>query len=83
MDKKIYFFPIDIESCEEGGFLATCQTLQGCFAEGDTYGQAIENIQDIIKIQIKERQKHKDILPEISVPEKTELRLSFPLPVFA
>jgi len=83
MNKKIYFFPIDIESCEEGGFLATCQTLQGCFAEGDTYGQAIENIQDIIKIQIKERQKHKDILPEISVPEKTELHLSFPLPVFA
>jgi len=83
MNKKIYFFPIDIEPCKEGGFLATCQTLQGCFAEGDTYGQAIENIQDIIKIQIKERQKHKDILPEISISEKTELHLSFPLPVFA
>ncbi len=83
MNKKIYFFPIDIEPCEEGGFLATCRTFQGCFAEGDTYGQAIENIQDIIKIHIEERQKYKDALPEISVPEKTELRLSFPLPVCA
>ena len=83
MDKKIYFFPISIEPCKEGGFLATCQTLQGCFAEGDTYGQAIENIQDVIRIHIEERKKHKDILPQVSVPNKTDLCLSFPLPIFA
>lgn len=80
--KKIHFFPISIEPLEEGGFLATCQSLQGCFAEGNTYGQAIENIQDVIEIHIEERRKNSDTLPEISIPQKTEFRLSLPLPIY-
>ena len=44
MNKKISFFPITIESLDEGGFFADCSILQGCHAEGDTYGEAIENI---------------------------------------
>jgi len=82
MDKQIYFFPITVESLEEGGFLAMCPSLQGCHAEGETYGQAIENIQDVIKLQIKARKKYGDILPNVSVPTKTELSFSLPLPVF-
>lgn len=81
MEKKIYFFPITIESLEEGGFLATCPVLQGCRAEGETYSQAIENIQDVIKVHIEARKAHKEIIPEVSIPKKTELRLTLPLPV--
>jgi len=81
MNKKISFFPITIESLDKGGFFADCSILQGCHAEGDTYGEAIENIQDVIEIHIAERRKHGDILPEVSVPQKTEIRLSLPLPV--
>ena len=82
-NKQIYFYPIVTEPLEEGGFLADCQVLQGCHAEGATYGRAIENIQDIIQIHIAERLKHRDPLTEVSVPEKTELKLSLPLPIFA
>lgn len=81
MDKKIYFFPVTIEPLKEGGFFAGCPVLQGCHAEGKTYGEAIENIQDIIRIHVLERRKHGDILPEVSVPRKTEVRLSLPLPI--
>jgi len=81
MDKLIYFFPISIEPLEEGGFLAVCQTLQGCRAEGKSYGEAIENIQDVIKVHIEARKKFKDPLPEVSMPETTNIRLSLPLPV--
>ncbi|MBL7155193.1 MAG: type II toxin-antitoxin system HicB family antitoxin [Candidatus Portnoybacteria bacterium] len=81
MRKKTYFFPIVIELLEEGGFLASCPVLQGCRAEGKTYGQAIENIQDVIKIHIEARKAHGEIIPEVSMPEKTDLRLTLPLPV--
>lgn len=81
MDKQIYFFPISIEPCEEGGFLATCETLQGCLAEGETYGQAIENIQDVIKIHLEARKKFNDFIPSVSIPKTSNLRFSLPLPI--
>ncbi|MCG2690043.1 type II toxin-antitoxin system HicB family antitoxin [Candidatus Parcubacteria bacterium] len=61
-NKKIYFYPIIVEPQEEGGVFADCPTLQGCHAEGTTYGNAIENIQDVIQIHIAERIKNKDPL---------------------
>lgn len=57
--KNINFFPIIIEPNDEEGFFASCSTLQGCHAEGKTYGEAIENIQDVIKIHIEARKSHK------------------------
>lgn len=81
MNKQIYFFPINIEPCEEGGFLATCETLQGCLAEGETYGQAIENIQDVIEIHLEARKKFNDFIPSVSMPETSNLRFSLPLPI--
>ena len=81
MEKKIYFFPITIEPLREGGFLATCSVLQGCRAEGKSYGEAIENIQDVIKVHIEARKAHGETIPEVSIPKKTDLRLTLPLPV--
>lgn len=81
MEKKIYFFPITIEPLDEGGFLATCPVLQGCRAEGKTYGEAIENIQDVIKVHIEARKSHNEPIPEVSIPKKTDLRLTLPLPI--
>ena len=51
--KQTLIFPINIEPCEEGGFFANCPILQGCHAEGETYGEAIDNISDVIKAHIK------------------------------
>ena len=81
MEKKFYFFPVTIEPLEEGGFLASCFVLQGCRAEGKTYAEAIENIQDVIKVHLEARKAHGEIIPEVSIPKKTDLRLTFPLPI--
>lgn len=78
---KIHFFPIIVEPLDEGGFLAVCSVLQGCRAEGETYAKAIENIEDVIKVHLEARQAHGEIMPEVSVPPKTKLQLTFPLPV--
>lgn len=52
---KKYKFKIIIEPCEEGGYFADCPDLQGCHAEGETYLEALENIQDVIRIHLESR----------------------------
>ncbi len=44
-----YKLPIEIESLEEGGYLAICPILQGCHAEGETIVEAIENVEDVAR----------------------------------
>jgi len=35
--------PIVIEA-DKDGFFVSCPTLQGCYSQGDTYEEAVENI---------------------------------------
>ena len=50
MAKKICLYPISIELMEEGGYYAECPIIQGCHAEGETYAEVIENIQDVMRV---------------------------------
>ncbi len=54
--------PIEIESLEDGRFLATCDAIQGCHAEGDSVGEALANIEDAARIILELRREHD--LPE-------------------
>ena len=78
MAKEMYFFPITIEPMEEGGFFADCSTLQGCHAEGASYSEVIENIQDVIKTQIQVRQAEGDFIPSVSFKSQKDFRFSLP-----
>lgn len=79
--KKIYLFPIVIEPCEEGGYFAKCLTLQGCHAEGETYAEVINNIQDVIRLHIQCRKDHGEFLPAIIAKSERQLCLQVPIPV--
>ncbi len=48
-----YVLPIEVETLEDGRFLAVCPTLLGCHAEGDTMAEALENVQDVARIIIE------------------------------
>ncbi len=47
--KKIYLYPVKIETHKEGGFHVKCQKLQGAWADGDTIKEAVDNLKDVIK----------------------------------
>lgn len=79
--KQTLIFTINIEPCEEGGFFANCPVLQGCHAEGETYGEAIDNITDVIKAHIEVKRKNKEIIPFIKVGKPTDISVQLPLPV--
>ncbi len=78
---QIYFYPIVIESCEEGGYFAYCPILQGCHAEGKTYGETIDNIRDVIKVHIELRKKHHELISFVEVKKRSDINIQIPVPV--
>ncbi len=50
----VYRFTVVIERDEEGYF-ALCPELQGCYTQGATYEEALENIKDAIRLHVEDR----------------------------
>ena len=46
--------PIVIEKDEEG-YYAFCPDLQGCYSQGETYEEALSNIEDAIRLHLEDR----------------------------
>ena len=64
---KEYDLPVIIEyDPEDDVYLADCPYLQGCYTDGKTYEEALENIKDAIKLCIESRLAVGD---PVSVPE--------------
>lgn len=58
---KNYHLPIVIEH-DEDGYFANCPALQGCYSQGETYEEALANIQDAIKLHLEDRLADKEPL---------------------
>jgi len=46
---RIFNIPITIEPLEEGGYLATSQTIQGLIAQGRTIAETLKIAQDVAR----------------------------------
>jgi predicted RNase H-like HicB family nuclease len=57
-----YVLPVVVEK-DSDGYFAFCPTLQGCYTQGDTYEEAIENIEDAIRLNIEERLANGEDVP--------------------
>ena len=57
-----YTMPVVIKK-DEDGYFATCPALQGCYSQGATYEQVIENIRDAIALHIQDRADDADAIP--------------------
>lgn len=49
-----YSLQVILEQDEDGVFVASCPALQGCYAQGDTRQEALENIKDVIRMCLAE-----------------------------
>ncbi len=59
---KHYNFSIIIEQ-DKNGYFVFCPQLQGCYSQGQTYEEAIENIKDAINLHLKDRISSREKLP--------------------
>ena len=46
--------PIVIEA-DADGYFVSCPALQGCYSQGDSYEEAVENIKDAIRLHVEDR----------------------------
>jgi predicted RNase H-like HicB family nuclease len=55
--------PIIVEA-DSDGYFVSCPALQGCYSQGDTYEEAVENIKDAIRLHIEDRLARGEQIPE-------------------
>lgn len=77
----VSLYPVLLESHREGGYFASCPIFQGCHAEGETIGKAIDNIRDVIRAHIEARKKFNEFIPSVELPDTAKIRLNLPVPV--
>ncbi len=65
---KKYNLQVVIEQDEDGIFIAECPALQGCYAQGKTFEEAIKNIKDVIVMCIQELRAEKKRI-DLKYPE--------------
>jgi len=58
---KVLNYRVIIEQDEDGVFVASVPSLQGCYTEGGTFEETIKNVKDVIKLHIKARKETLDI----------------------
>lgn len=49
-----YDFKVTTEPDEVGGYVVTWLSLQGCYRQGETIGEALENIREAILLCIED-----------------------------
>ena len=63
--------PIVIEA-DADGYFVSCPGLEGCYSQGDTYEEAVENIKDAIRLHIEDRLADGEEIPaQLSVSLST------------
>jgi predicted RNase H-like HicB family nuclease len=67
---KSITLPIIIEA-DADGYFVSCPSLQGCYSQGDTYEQAVENIRDAIRLHIQDRLADGEEIPQPSISLST------------
>ena len=66
MKKNIYDFKVIIEQDESGGFVVSCPSLQGCYSQGDTIDEALENIKEAILLCMEDLESIGEKIPNPS-----------------
>jgi predicted RNase H-like HicB family nuclease len=65
-----YKFTVVVERDEDGIYVASVPLLQGCYTQGETYEEALENIKDAIKLHIEARRALGELVPiEVTIDE--------------
>ncbi len=61
--KTIHNYTVLFEKEEGGGFHVYCPALRGCHTQGDTYDEALKNIQDAVTLYIESLKAHNEPVP--------------------
>ncbi len=72
---KRYRLSVVIEKDIEGYF-AFCPEIQGCYTQGESYEEILENIKDAIRLHIEDRIDSKETIPIVESISLTSLEVA-------
>ena len=72
---KNYRFSVVIERDGEGYF-AFCPELQGCYTQGETYEEVLENVRDAIRLHVEDRLEMGEEIPQDESVSLTSLEVA-------
>ena len=71
---KEYLIQAIIEQDEDGVYIASCPAFDGCYTQGNTYEEVVENIKDVIEMCIQELKEKKGEFTDFKYPEVIGIR---------
>ena len=60
----------------EGGFFVECPALPGCYSQGETVQESLDNIREAILLAIEDLQDRDEAIPEGGSPLVTQVQIS-------
>ena len=72
---KNYRFSVVVEK-DKDGYFAFCPELQGCYTQGDSYEEALQNIKDAIHLHVEDRIESGEEIPQPESISLTSLELA-------
>ncbi len=63
---KVMDFKVLLEPAEEDGYVVSCPSLDGCYSQGETLDEALENIKEAILLCLEEMQDRGEEIPDPS-----------------
>ena len=58
-----YSYTVILEREAEGGYHAFCPALRGCHSHGNTYEEAVKNIEEAVQAYLESLQAHAEPIP--------------------
>ena len=55
--KKVLNFTVILEPDPTGGYVVSCPSLPGCYSQGDTIEEALENIKEAILLTLEDMEE--------------------------
>lgn len=74
-EARTYRFSVIIEK-DKDGYFAFVPGLQGCYTQGDTYEDALENIRDAIRLHLEDRLESGEEIPQSESISLTSLEVA-------
>jgi predicted RNase H-like HicB family nuclease len=68
-EKEVMKLQVVLEPGEDGGYTVYVPALPGCISEGDTRQEALENIEQAIKLYLEPVDDDKDYAPDAEIIE--------------
>jgi len=70
-----YRFSVVIEQ-DADGFFAYCPELQGCYTQGKSYEEALDNVRDAIRLHVVDRLHNGEPIPSPGAVTLTSLEIA-------